>query len=235
MKNIILSMLTLVLGFSSLAIHAQRLVINEAVCTTDDANQAGIEVIMEPKTKTIKKAIKDWMDDNYDVKLKGLGLFSNKDVLTADQVQIDAISTKQMDLKVQVVKDGNNSKMCVFGSFGYDFPVSPTHYPVAYRQMRGLTLDFLDEFLPNWYLNRIEETQEVVGDLGKERKKLAEDIEKNKEEIEELREENEEKSETLAETASDLEKAAATLEQRKAKLEEVNKKLEKQKKKNKLF
>lgn len=234
MKKIILSILTLVFGLSSLSINAQRLIINEAVCTTDDVNQAGIEVIMEPEAKTIKKAIKNWMDDHYDVNLKGMGLFSNKEVLTADKIQIDAISSKQLDLKVQVVEDGSNTKMCLFGSFGYDFPISPTHYPVAYRQMRSLTLDFLDEFLPNWYLNRIEETQEVVGDLGKERKELVEDIEKNKEEIEELKEENEEKSETLTETASDLAKAAATLKQSKEKLKEVNEKLEKQKKKNKL-
>ncbi len=232
MKHIILSILILIFGVSTLTINAQRLVINEAVCKTDDGNQTGIEAIMEPKTKTIKKAIKDWMDDNYDVKLKGLGFFSNKDVLTAEQVQIDEISKKQMDLKVQVIEEGANSKMCIFGSFGYDFPVSPTHYPVAYRQMRGMALDFLDDFLPQWYLNRIEELEEVVGDLGKERTKLQEDIEENRADIEELQEENEEKAETLAKTKVDMKKAAVKLKKRKEKLKEVSEKLEKQQKKN---
>ena len=232
MKKLILFALTLAASLTALPSEAQRLMINEAVCNTDDVRQTGIEVIMEPKTKIIKKAIKDWMDDTHGVKLKGLGFFSNKDVLTAEQVQIDAISNKQMDLKVQVIEDGTNSKMCVFGSYGYDFPISPTEYPLAFQKMRGVTLDFLDTFLPEWYANRIEETQEVVGDLQKERENLAKDIEKNEKEIAELQEKNEEKAENLTETTVEMRKAAATLEKRKEKLKEVSKKLEKKKKNN---
>lgn len=211
---------------SFLSLHAQRLMINPSVCQSEDLQQAGIEAILEPGTKAVKKAIKDWMDDNYDIKLKGLGLFTNKDVLTAEQVRIDAISDKQMDFKVQVIEEGNNTKMCVFGSYGYDFPISPTEYPLAYQKMRGITLDFLDSFVPKWYADRIDESQEVLADLQKERKNLEKDIRKNEKEIEKLQEENVEKAETLTKTAAELKKTAATLEIQKKKLKEVNEKLD---------
>lgn len=64
MKNILIAVLTLIGSLYILPISAQRLMINEALCQTDDVNQPGIEVILEPGTKTIKKAIKDWMEDN---------------------------------------------------------------------------------------------------------------------------------------------------------------------------
>ena len=226
MKNFIYTILFLFIGFSSLQLTAQRLSISDVATVYENIERTSIEVMMEPGPDLIKDQFSDWMKKELDVKLKGYGFLTNKDVLIAEKIKIPAISGKQMDFYVQVIEEGENSKMSVFASYGYDIHITPESHPVAYRSMKGVVLDFLDDFLPNWYMNRIEESREVVSDLENERSKLEEEIANNLNEIDELREEIDEKGDMLQETQSELIEAAGTLERRQEKLDQVNQKLD---------
>ena len=57
---------------------------------------------MEPATKDVRDAFQDFLKKNYDVKLKGDGLFSNKDVLYAEKVKINTISDKNLDFYAKI-------------------------------------------------------------------------------------------------------------------------------------
>ncbi|MFK7935410.1 MAG: hypothetical protein AB8G22_17985 [Saprospiraceae bacterium] len=229
-KNIslIIALITTSLFLSS-NVTAQRISVGESEMTLNERPQSCVEVTLEPEVKEVKKAFKDFMDDNYDVNLKGIGFLSNKDVLTAEQVNIPTVSNKTMDLSAKVIEVQDKTQMCVAGSFGYDIAIDQADYYREYRSLRGIVLDFLDGYLPEYYQNRVDEKAEVVADLKDERQDLNEDIADNEEEIEKLKKENEDLRKELDQTKKDLETQTANLEKRRNSLEEVNKELSRNK------
>lgn len=214
---------TFIFSFSTL--QAQLINVQDATLKTDDTEQTCVQVIMQPETKEVKKELKDFLSDKYDVKLKGIGFLSNKDILTAEQVTIPAISDKTMDFSAQVVKANDKTRMCVAGSFGYDISINREKHPREYHAMKNIVLDFLDVYLPNYYQNKVEEKQEVVANLQDERNDLTDDIADNEEEIKQLKKENEKLMKELDETKKQLKTQTAQLENRKKSLNKVNKEL----------
>lgn len=218
------------LGFSSI-LNAQLLSVNSGTMTIGDKSEPCIETTIEPNAKDVKKEFKDFLDDQYDVKLKGIGFLTNKDVLTAEKVTIPTVSEKAMDLSIKVIPVQDKTQMCVLGSFGYDIVINRNDYYQEYRELRGIVLDFLDSYLPEYYQNRVEEKTKVVSELTKQRTDLSEDIASNEDEIEKLKKENQDLREELQKTKKDLATQTASLQERKESLKKVNKELNKNNKK----
>lgn len=216
--------------FAFSTLQAQLVSVQDGNLKTNESEQTCVQVVMQPEAKEVKRAFKDFLNDEYDVKLKGIGFLSNKDVLTAEQTNISVISDKMMDLSAQVIEVNDKTQMCIAGSFGYDIAIDRYDYPQEYRAMRNIVLDFLDVYLPNYYQDRIEEKQEIVTNLQEERSDLTEDITDNKEEIEKLKKENEKLMKELEDTKKQLKSQTAQLENRKKNLNKVNNELRNNKK-----
>lgn len=226
MKNIFYHLtFSLILLFSSTFLSAQKLSITDGIITYDDQDRPCIVVQIEPDTKDVKDAIKDWMDDEKDVKLRGFGFLVNKDVLTAKEIKLPEISPNEMDFYVEVLEKEEITEMKVFGSFGYNIHISKAKYPTEYRALKNMTLDFLSNYLPEYYKNKIEDTQELLSDLKEERENLKEDIEENSEEIVELKEENIELNGEVSDKNIKVEKTSIKLQEQKTKLKKINEKL----------
>jgi len=148
-------------------LYGQYLEVSDAAIVHEELERSCIKVLMEPGTKTVKDHISDWMKDKHDVRLKGFGFLANSDVLTAEEVRIPDISIKQMDFYVRVVENGDYSELCVFGSFGYNIHITPENYPAEYDEIKRLVFNFIDDFLPLWYQNQIDEREDVIADLEK--------------------------------------------------------------------
>ena len=230
MKKIIFAILMMSIAFAA---NSQKLYMNDTIIVENDKPIAAIHIVMEPYPNWVKSSFKEWMDDKKDVDLKGYGFFRKKDKLTADKVVIESISPMEMDFKTKVLKKGSGSEMFVYGSFGYDVAIGPGDYIMEYRNMKEMTLEFLNDLIPNYYQKNIEDMETVVNDLDREREKIKKAIVENKEEIVELKEENVELKEEQVETSEKITETAAILEDEKAKLEAVNKKLNKLKKEDK--
>ena len=212
----------LFLGFQA---NAQKLTITDGSTSYDDQNRPCIIVQLEPDTKKVKGELKDWMDDKYDIDLKGFGFWRNKDVLKAKEHKIEEVSKNEMDFYAEIVENGKLTEMRIFGSFGYDIHISKEKYPKEYRALRNLTLNFLNDFLPEYYGDRIEDTKEALSDLENEREDLSEDIADNKEEIIELREENVELAEEINEKDAAVKNTSGKLKTEEQKLKAINQKL----------
>lgn len=211
---------------------AQNLSITKNKTEYDGAQRAAIYVKMEPATKDVKAAWKDYLKDQYDVKVEGFGFLSNKDVLKAKKVSIKDISDMEMDLNSKIISGEYGTDMMVFASFGYDLYLSPEKYAKEYEAMESLVYDFLGTYLPNHYAGQIEKSQKIVADLADAKSDLAKDIADNKEdiakmkkEIEELTKENEKMSDELSKTKEKLTVAEQNLEARKEKVESIKAKV----------
>jgi flavodoxin len=177
----------------------------------NDNNYPCIKVVIEPSSDEAKDTWEDFIKDNYDVKMKGTGLFANKDVLYAEQVKFDAISSKEMDFYTRIVAQGDNTALCVFGSFGYDIPVSNKEYPADFEAMETIIKRFLESYLPSYYDERIKEMQDKLTDLQDNQKDMQDKMANNKKEIEKLTERNEELDKSLTENATEITKTIEKL------------------------
>ncbi|MFK7773421.1 MAG: hypothetical protein AB8F94_14830 [Saprospiraceae bacterium] len=226
MKNLFqkIAFLFLFINFAFVG-HAQKLTIKDGMVTHDDKMYPAIIVQMEPNTKKVKKELKDWMDDEFGFKLDGYGIFRKRDVLDAEQVTIPEVSNKRMDFYAEIIENGSVTEMKIFGAFGYSIPISKEHYPSEYRAMKNMTINFVADFLPKYYLNKIDDTKEMLSDIEKERKDLNEDMKDNIEDIADLKAENIELTKEEKEKANEEKMTAEKLKIEQAKLKAVKKKL----------
>lgn len=195
--------------------------------SVDNKQIPAVKVVMSPKPDKVKDEFRDFIKDKYDVKMKGIGFLSNKDILSAEAVKIPAISSKEMDFKAKVVENGDNTEMYVFGMLGYDINISPEKYRDEYRAMKNITVDFLNGFLPEYYQDRVDETQDMLSDLRDNRNDLRDDLADNKEKIADLEKENKELDSELTNTESKIKDTETKLNMRRNNLQKVNRQLEK--------
>ena len=148
--------------------------------TYDDEVVPTIAVHVEPQPDWLKEAFEDYMKDTYKVNLKGSGLFSNKDVLSAEEEVIAAITTDPINFYVQIVRDGSASSIDLFCSKAANYMGEGSSEMEA---MKGILVDFLNTRLLTYYEERLEEITDTQEDLQKDIADLQKDIKKNKEDI----------------------------------------------------
>jgi flagellar capping protein FliD len=191
------------------------------------AQRPCLQVNLDPEPKTLKKAWREYLKDNYDFKLKGIGFLSNKDLLSAEEINVNQISSKVMDFYTHIVEDENGSEMKVFVRHGYDIYVSEENYPNEYFAVREILESFIKYYLPKYYEERLSDTEKRVKELVKESDDLQEEIEDDSDDIAKLKKEIEEKEEKLKSNKQALETAKAKLTKRQEKLKRIRSKLRK--------
>src|SRR5690606_32362376 len=92
-------------------------------------------------------------------KVKGISLFTDKDIVDADDVTINSISDKRMNIYARVADITGGSEMKYFMSFGYDFFIGPKEYAKEFEGMHKLLNDFSVNFLNDYYA---DETSEIL-------------------------------------------------------------------------
>jgi hypothetical protein len=185
--------------------------------------QPSVKVILKPDSKTVKKAYKNWMEDNHDVDVDGFGFLKNKDVLKIEKSKLNGISDNKMDLYARIIDKGDYTEMNVFGSFGYDLHLDPVTYPHEYRRMKAIIYAFLNDFLPGYYEEIVEDTAELIGDIQEDKSDANEQMSDNRDEIEKLKKENAELTNKIKDYESKLAVAKTELDNQK----EEKKKIEK--------
>lgn len=170
---------------TSLSVNAQSITPEKSTIEHNGSMRPCIVVHLDPTTKTLKKEWVKFLKKEYDFKLKGAGLFRNKDVLYAEELVVPRLSSKQMDFYTQVIEDEEHSEMKVFVSFGYDIYVNELEYPAEYKAMNEMLVAFLKVYLPSYYSGEMKAATKSVNGLNKEINSLRKDIDKNNREIEE--------------------------------------------------
>jgi len=210
---------------STFTVNAQNISVENATVDMDGERISAVKVVMNPSPDKVKDEFKNYIKDRYDVKMKGIGFLSNKDVLTAEDVQIPTITSNNIDFKAKVIENGDNTEMYVFATMGYDINISPEEYRTEYRAMKNIAVDFLNDFLPEYYQNRVDETQDMLTDLRDDRDDLKDDLSDNKEKITELEKEIRELNTELTTVENKIKEAEMKLETRRDGLQKVNRQL----------
>ena len=218
--------------FTFASLNAQEVIFSDGSIMYEDEEVHTINVLLNPKVKTIKDKFGDWMDDNYEVNLDGKKLlFFNKEFMTANGVVIPQISERKIDLKVKVDEStGDKTLLNVFASFGYNNWITEENHPYEYAALRGIVLDFVQDYLPEYYFKKIKATEKEIAEIKDNKDKLEKSVADNKDEINKLMEENKELMEKIKTNQNNLKDAKQKLNSRnddykiiKKKVQEIDK------------
>ncbi|MGH2563336.1 MAG: hypothetical protein ACRDE5_02405, partial [Ginsengibacter sp.] len=129
--------------------------------------------------KTVKKGWSKFLKKNYKIKTKGIGLLTDKDIISSHDVTINSISDKRMDMYARITDMSGGSDMKYFMSFGYDFFIGPDNYPKEFDGMKKLLNDFSVEFLNKYYGDETSDILKQIKRYEKDIKKDNRSIKKN--------------------------------------------------------
>lgn len=179
-KNYILSILFLMLTIS---INAQTFKIDTTAITYENKLRPCLSSNVDPESKTLKKAWKSYLKSTFKIKLKNKSGRANKDIFYAEDVFLNTVSAKRMNVYTRIVETANGSEMKLFGSFGYDFFIGTNNYPAEFKAMGKIMNDFLYEYLSKHYNDEIKAVNKRIKSLSKEKISLLKTTEKNKKKI----------------------------------------------------
>ncbi|MEO6252117.1 MAG: hypothetical protein ABIO79_02395 [Ferruginibacter sp.] len=163
-----------------LQVKAQTYKIDTMTISFENKQRPSLYVKYDASPKTVKKAWDDFFKKHYDVKVKGIGFLTNKEVITATDVIITAISDKRMNVYASVTDaPGERSELNYFMSFGYDFFIGPDNYATEFAAMKKILNDFSMEFLTDFYGSEASRITREIKGLEKDIKKNNKDIKKN--------------------------------------------------------
>lgn len=187
-KQLLILSLTLVF---CLSLTAQTYKIDTSTVTFENVKRPCFVVKYDASPKTVKKAWDDYFKKTYDVKVKGIGFLTNKEVITATDISLVAVSDKRMNMYANVVDaPGDRSELSYFMSFGYDFFIGPENYPVEFTAMKKILNDFSVEFLTDYYYSEASRmTREIKGlekDISQNNKSIKKNTKKARKESKEV-------------------------------------------------
>jgi translation elongation factor EF-1beta len=163
-----------------LQLTAQTYKIDTATINFENQQRPCFTVKYDASPKTVKKAWDDYFKKTYDVKVKGIGFLTNKEVITATDITLVAVSDKRMNMYASVVDaPGDRSELSYFMSFGYDFFIGAEKYPAEFTAMKKILNDFSVDFLTDYYYSEASRMTSEIKGLEKDIKKNNKDIKKN--------------------------------------------------------
>jgi len=163
----------------SINTQAQTYKIDTTKVTFETRSRDCLFSSVDPKAKELKKALKKYLKKSFQIKMKGVGFLTNKDVLKAQDVMCGTISSKRMNVYAHIVQMPKESEISFFGSFGYDIFIDPKIYSKEFGEMKNIMNAFLLQYLNEYYAKEIGKTSKQVKKLNEKRTSLAKRIDKN--------------------------------------------------------
>ncbi len=177
MKKIKLSFFLIVL--ISVKLAAQTYHIDTTSISFENKLRPCYSVTYDADPKTVKKAWSSFLKKNYKIKTKGIGLLTDKDLISSEDVTINSISDKRMNVYARITDIVNGSDMKYFMSFGYDFFIGPDNYPKEFEGMKKLLNDFSVAFLNKYYGDETSDILKQIKHYERDIKKDNKTIKKN--------------------------------------------------------
>ncbi|MCI5059351.1 MAG: hypothetical protein MRY83_24780 [Flavobacteriales bacterium] len=190
-----------------------------------DQNSASIEaqLMHDNDIKSLKKDWKNYLDNQYDIEINGVGFLKNKDILsTPDDDNSWTMLTNfekvdEQKAKMTVVVNGlNSNEKKVFGS------------EKSAVSLQALVKDFVTKSKQEYYSEKIEKAEKHLAKLEKRQAKMSkkndqmqEQISVNQEEIKTLKEENNELTQDIKALRKDSEELVGEISSSKNRLKSL--------------
>ncbi len=160
--------------------NAQTYKIDTATIFFELKERPSLYVKYDASPKAVKKAWDNFFSKHYSVKVKGIGFLTNKEVITATDVSLTAITDNKMNMYASVTDaPGERSEFKYFTSIGVDTFIGPVNYPIEFAAMRKILNDFSMEFLTDYYGSEASRLTNDIKELEKDMRKNSKSIKRN--------------------------------------------------------
>ena len=197
----------------------------DATVTMDDNTYSGVTVMLAAEPDEVRDALEDYADDAYGVDFDYKGGIIGRDeeyLITKEAYDLPGFGDRPVYLRARIVESGDGSEMTLFGAYEGNVAIEPEgRYADAFVAVREMTDDFLEDFVPSYYRERVGEVEANIEDLEDDIEKFNDKIADNEDEIENLKQENEELRNNIAEAKRMLEAKGEKLDDREDDLEEA--------------
>lgn len=224
MKKIVLNILILLTTFSMAV--AQLIEMENKEISYDHESQEAIHLELMADSDANKKAWNDYVQNTLEKDIKGYGLFAKKDLLETDKVLIPEIDDERaVKLMAKFQEGGSNNEIYIFAEYFNGDAITQEEHPDAYNGLISIAEDYLENYLPDYYKEKYNNSQEALSDVKDDMTDIEEEIKDKKIEIEDLKQKIADLKKEQIEVAEKLEIAEKTVERRKEKVQEVSKEL----------
>lgn len=172
----------LILLFSNI-LNAQNLKVEEVLENMSKGTQKGLAIeFTEISEDFLWKEFKDWVD-----KFKGKTKVDKKNnEIFSDDAFLKEISANTFDIYGKIINKGKSQKLIMFIDLGGAFLNTQMHAD-KYKIMEGYLLEFGKSVIKNDLQNRLEEAENVLKKLEKEKKDLEQEQSKSLKNIEDAK------------------------------------------------
>lgn len=169
--------------FSLHLLNAQNLRVDEVVENMSKGAQKGLAIeIPEISEEFLLKEFKDWVD-----KFKGKTKIDKKNnEVFSDDAFLKELSANTFDVYAKVINKGKTQRLVMFIDLGGAFLNTQMH-PDKYKIMEGHLLEFGKSVIKNDIKNRLDEAENVLKKLEKEKKELEQEQSKSLKNIEDAK------------------------------------------------
>ena len=110
----------------------------------------------------------------------GIGFLTNKEVITATDINLTAISDSKMNMYASIADaPGERADLRYFISLGVDTFIGPGNYPTEFAAMKKILNDFSMEFLTDYYGSEASRITSEISGLERDIRKNNKDIKQN--------------------------------------------------------
>ncbi len=168
-----------------------------------------------------KKAWNSFIEDVYDVDIKGYGFFMKKDELQTEMVPMSFLSSEDLILNTHFKSGAKGTEIVVFASDANGSPLNKNQDSQITENLEHLTEEYVSYFLPNYHEEKVDmmsgEYEAIIKDIADKE----DDIRKKAEDIEELQEEIKTLEKEIVAANHDREEVKEKLERSRSILEKV--------------
>ena len=165
-------------------------------------DRPGIRATLPFQVDQVREAFENYLDDEFNIDLKGNGMFNVKDELYAEEVDAKLISDKRFNLYAQIIEHPeieDQTQITLFGALGLDVYFNPTDYSKSFDALRTILSSFLKAYLPKAFEERIALTNKELEKIKANIESLNKDIKSKNKKIEKIEKEIVEEQKTIQE------------------------------------
>ncbi len=211
--------LLFIVALCTLPVKAQYAEISSNTVHHVDEIRDSWSALVDAPADDLKKAWKKHLDDHHQVDVKGVGLFSNKDILTAEDAQISSLSNQAVHLYAKVVEKGAGSEISVFAVPTTGQSWNHKDHRQESEALKEMLEQFLESYLVEYHQEELDQARKNLSKLQDDEQDLKEKVQKNKDdirkmeqEITELKRENEDHVREIEQLESDIKTAEKVVE-----------------------
>ncbi|MGI4864455.1 MAG: hypothetical protein ACRYFZ_11090 [Janthinobacterium lividum] len=182
MSKLCFSLITSFLLLTAAPGWAQLYQVTDGVATRDRRDRDAVLVQVDGSVETTRDFWQDYMKDTYSIRFKSkalaaLGIKGKKDELSAQQATGAGISSKPVDLYVNLnAINDSTTEVAFFGGFGDKTYFEPKATPSEFNSLRKIMEKFAVAARANAYQVQVKEAEDAVSSLEKEQDKLTRSI-----------------------------------------------------------